>query len=353
MVPDDLRLDFAVAGTQWSGLSSSDIKPLPSNIDFGNLSSADIGALIEFTSSFVGQLFVDLDNIGALGDRLRQGQLANLVLARHLELGSFNALPEFQAPAGTAIPEGQGVLQSGEVSYFGASLGGIMGLMFAALYPELVAVNVDVPAINFGFLVQRAKPFKPFQAVLEVIDPDAMRQLIGLALIHEQWVAGEPAGYAHHITGNTLPPLPGTSPKDVLMTVALHDQQVSTLGAQIGAATLGIPNLPGSVLTNLPGVPDVSGRVRSGHIVYDTGAYAAGTATAAFIPPLVNRPAAQDDNRCDPHGLRFTTPASLAQLLRFLQPGGAIENFCNGVCDAAEPLEIPGGLDSPCDPLAP
>jgi len=353
LVPSDVRLDYAVAGTQWSGLSSVDIKPLPSGIDFSNLSPADLRALLEFSSSFVGQLFVDLDTVGALPDRLRQGQLATLVLARHLELGSFNALPAFQAPAGTAIPEGQGVLQSGEVRYFGASLGGIMGLMFTALYPQVVAANVDVPAINFGFLVQRAKPFKSFQAVLEVIDPDPMVQLIGVAMIHELWVKGEPAGYAHHITGNTLAPLPGTSPKDVLMTVARYDQQVSHLGAQIAAATLGLRNLPGSVLTDLPGVPDVSGSMRSGHIVYDTGAYQAGTATGGFIPPPVNRPAGDDDNRCDPHGLRFTIPASLGQLLRFLQPGGVIENFCHGVCDASGPLELPGGLDTPCDPFAP
>lgn len=353
LVPADVRLDYAVAGTQWSGLSSLDIKPLPSDIDFSDLSPADLGALLDFSSSFVGQLFVDFDNIGALPDRLRQGQLATLVLARHLELGSFNALAAFQAPAGTAIPEGQGVLQSGEVRYFGASLGGIMGLMFTALYPQLAAANVDVPAINFGFLVQRAKPFKSFQAVLEVIDSDPMVQLIGLGLLHELWVKGDPAGYAHHITGNTLPPLPGTSPKDVLMTVARYDQQVSTLGAQIAAATLGLRNLPGSVLTNLPGVPDVSGSMRSGHIVYDTGAYQPGTATEVFIPPAVNRPAGQDDNRCDPHALRFTIPASLAQLLRFLEPGGAIENHCNGVCDASGPLELPGGLDTACDPLAP
>ena len=352
LVPDDLRIDFAMAATQWSGLSSPDIVPPPPGIDFGNLGPGDILAVLDFVSSFIGRLFVDFDQFQALPDRLRQGQLATLVLTRHLELGSFNALPAFQAPAGTAIPEGEGVLQTGGVRYFGASLGGIMGLMFSALYPELEASNVDVPAANFGFLVQRAKPFSAFQQVLEVIDDDPMQQLLGLGLLSELWIEGEAGGYLHHITGRTLPPLPGTEPKDLLMTVARYDQQVSTVGAQIAAATLRLPNLPGSVVTDLVGVPDTQRAVRSGHIVYDTGSYRNGTPTEVFIPPAANRPADQEDNRCDPHGVRFTIPASLAQLLRFFDSDAPLENFCNGACDAGEPLELPGGLDLPCDPLA-
>ncbi len=35
----------------------------------------------------------------------------------------------------------------------------------------------------------------------------------------------------------------------------------------------------------------------------------------------------------------------------FLQPGGLIVNFCNGVCDAAEPLEVEGG--GTCDGSSP
>ena len=101
-------------------------------------------------------------------------------------------------------------------------------------------------------------------------------------------------------------------------------------------------------------MPDrVGGPALSGHVLYDTGAYALGTPTEVFVPPVVNRPAPVDDNRCDPHGTRFTIPASLEQVLAFLEPNGRIENFCNGACDAAEPLELPGGLAAPCDPLAP
>ncbi len=125
------------------------------------------------------------------------------------------------------------------------------------------------------------------------------------------------------------------------MTVALYDQQVTRFGAQIAAATMGLPNLEGSALTDLPLVPDAEGPAASAHVIYDTGSYRLGV-DDAFIPPLANLPAAQDDNRCDPHGLRAFIPASLTQLAGFLETG-VIENSCNGLCDAAEPLEQPLG----------
>ncbi|MCA9513217.1 MAG: hypothetical protein KC560_21075 [Myxococcales bacterium] len=354
LVSPGRRFDIAAAGTHWSGLSSLDIAPIPSGIDFSNLSPSDLAALIAFSRSFIGQIFVDFDRFEALPDRLRQGQTATIVLARLLENGALNAHPAFQAPAGGTVPAGQGLLAAGEVNYLGASLGGIMGLMFTSLYPDIERSIVDVPGANFSLLLQRAKPFKAFQTVLEVIEPDPMRQLAGLGLLHELWVKGESAGYLHHLSGKTLPRFPGSGPKNVLMSVAKYDQQVTPLGAQIAAATIGLENLAGSDASGLPLVPDrVGGPALSGHVLYDTGAYALGTPTEVFVPPVVNRPAPVDDNRCDPHGTRFTIPASLEQVLAFLEPNGRIENFCNGACDAAEPLELPGGLAAPCDPLAP
>ncbi|MFN8626652.1 MAG: hypothetical protein U0587_11835 [Candidatus Binatia bacterium] len=73
-------------------------------------------------------------------------------------------------------------------------------------------------------------------------------------------------------------------------------------------------------------------------------------AQASFIPPLANL--APQPNCCDPHPIRAFIPASLEQLQTFLQPGGQIVNFCDGLCDAGQPSEIPYGNAAPCDPLA-
>ena len=69
-----------------------------------------------------------------------------------------------------------------------------------------------------------------------------------------------------------------------------------------------------------------------------------------MIPPLANL---IPSSVCDSHALRLSIPASLSQLVDFLQPGGRIHNFCDGVCDASVDAERPGGVPEAalCDPL--
>jgi hypothetical protein len=326
--------------TNAPGLSGFDFVTGATN--FSGLSSPDVAGDIQGT--FIFKAIANVDEFSALPDRLRQGQLHTLVLARMLKQGHFNADPAFQFAGHGAIDAEQ------PLHYFGASLGGIMGTMFAALTPDAERLNVDVPAINFSLLLQRATPFIEFQVLVNLLNPDPTDQAIGLGLNHELWVRGEPAGYATHIMGTRRSRLPGTSRKHMLVTVALLDQQVSNLGALLLARTLRLPMLEGSVYRGVAGIPDATGPQSSAAVVYDTGSFdPANPAHARFIPPLVNRPAVR--NRCDPHGLRGFIPASVDQLLGFLTPDGVIENFCaDGVCDASEPNEIPFGNAEPCQP---
>jgi hypothetical protein len=292
-----------------------------------------------------------------LPDRLRQGQLNQLVLARMMKLGLFNAHPEFKAPAGHGVfrPEEEGF-------YFGASLGGVMGLMFAALSPDVVNVNADVPSFNFNCLLQRATPFLEFQLLLDLtLGTDPLGQILTLGLVAELWTTGESVGYAGHITRD---PLPGTNAKKMMLTMAWLDQQVSNQCTEITARTLGIPMLEGSLLSGLPQIPDAPGPLESAFVVTDTGGLDSNDPAqqaANIIPPLANAPS--DRNQCDPHGRRQFIPASLRQLSAFLRPGGQVENFCDGICDADNTVletgpqgdvfatEMPDGDPVPCDPL--
>lgn len=310
--------DYAAAATDWSGLSENDLL-------------------------FIIGIFGDFDKFGALPDRLRQGQLATLVLGRMLARGAFNLHPAFQSD------EGEGAISTVQPPrYFGASLGGIMGLMFAALSPDVPFLAINVGAINFSLLLQRATPFLPFESFLTSVNPDPLAQALGIQVLHEVWVKGESAGYATHITSD---PLPGTPAKQVFMSVGLHDQAVPNIGSQLAGATLGLPVLEGSVMTNLAYVEEASGPQPSGYVVYDTGAYDPfDPAYEPFLPPLANLQAPEGD--CDPHGRMAFIPAHLDQLLLFLSEG-TLENFCtdDGICNASEPYEIPNGNAQPCNPL--
>ena len=98
--------EFVTGGTNFSGLSSPDI-------------AGDI------QTTFIFKVIADVDKFGALPDRLRQGQLHTLVLARMMKRGLFNADPAFQVGGHGAIDPEQ------PLYYFGASLGGIMGTIQA------------------------------------------------------------------------------------------------------------------------------------------------------------------------------------------------------------------------------
>ncbi len=311
--------------------------------DWWGLSSPDVAGG-DLARTFVGRVILQLQNFPAMPDRLRQGQLNTLVLARMMRQGFFHQHPAFRLPSG----EGAFAGPQEEHFYLGGSLGGIMGLMFAALSPDVVNVDVIVPAINFSLLLQRALPFVPFENVIKlggITDP--MQQALLFGILHEVWVRGESAGYATHITGN---PLPGSNVKNVLMTAAFLDPVVSNQGTEVAARTLGLPSLIGSLQASLEQIPDRPGPLSSALVMYDTGGFDLDNpAHAPFIPPLANLQA--EPNRCDPHRRQAIIPAAREQIAAFLQTGGKVENFCNGICDADGPHELPNGDSEPCNPI--
>ena len=117
---------------------------------------------------------------------------------------------------------------------------------------------------------------------------------------------------------------------------------------------MGIPHLEGSIQAGMPGLPDVNADVGSGHPgldsamqIYDVGFFDIfDPAQEPVLPALANL---IPSSKCDPHGTaRLSVPASVDQLGTFLQPGGQIFNFCDGICDAAIAYEQPS---FECDPL--
>ena len=160
---------------------------------------------------------------------------------------------------------------------------------------------------------------------------------------------------ASNVTGLVDPPLPNTPAKQLLVTVAWLDKQVSNQATEILVRSLGVPNLTSSVQQGFAEIPDMVPPLDSALVVYDTGSYDIFNplhyqvvGSGPLIPPLANR---IPSGTCDPHAARLTIPASLDQLAAFLRPGGRVENFCDGLCDASIPYERPGGAATSCNPL--
>ncbi|MGH0028790.1 MAG: hypothetical protein ACQGVC_03295, partial [Myxococcota bacterium] len=135
--------NYAAAATDWRGLSSPDLL-------FVGLQVVGVSGTNQF------------NNFPALPDRLKQGQLNTLVLARMVKRGDFNVDPAFQVATGVGGMPGP----DDEMFYFGASLGGIMGTYFAALTPDVTRFNIDVPAMNFALLLERSTQFIVFESLL-------------------------------------------------------------------------------------------------------------------------------------------------------------------------------------------
>ncbi len=313
--------------------------------DWTGLAALDSGGGDNIPTSFVGRVALDQPrNFPALPDRLRQGQLHTLMLARMVKQAAFNRDPAFQRPDGTGVLPGPEV----EQFYFGASLGGNMGLMFAALSPDVTNVHVDVPGINFSLILPRSIAFIVFEAAIRLTGvTDPIEQALLLRLTHELWARGEAAGYATHVTSN---PLPGTNVKNVLMAAAIHDQLVANQATELAARTLGLPSLVGSVMPNLAGIPDREGPLPSALVFYDAASFDPNDPLQApFIPPLSNLPPVA--NGCDPHRRQAYIPAAIDQLFEFLRPGGQVANFCDGLCDASSDYELPFNGRRPCNPF--
>ena len=152
-----------------------------------------------------------------------------------MKRGLFNRDTDtFQTPVGRAGVPGPDT----EMYYYGISLGGIMGTWFSALTPDIERFGLDVPAINFSCLLQRSTQFGQFEdaARERSASPIRCRRSSALGSCTSCGSAGEPAGYARHITSD---PLPGCGePKHILMTPAWLDKQVSNQCAEIAARTL-------------------------------------------------------------------------------------------------------------------
>jgi hypothetical protein len=308
--------------------------------DWRGLARQDAGWVV---GDIVGVGETKLYNFPALPDRLKQGMLNTLVLARMMRHGLFNLdTDHFQTPGGKPV------FSDREMFYYGISLGGIMGTWFAALTPDVQRFGLDVPAINFACLLQRSTQFGRFQDLLVSTGlTDPMQTILGIGLNQELWAAGEPSGYARHITSD---PLPGSGdPKRILMTPAWLDKQVSNQCTEIAARTLQLPNLvPASLQRELQGIPDREGPLDSAYVMYDTGAFDLfDPAHQPFIPPLSN---VIPSDVCDPHGDRPRIPDGIRMLVNFLQPDGQVANFCTDICDAGEPEEIRDGASEPCSP---
>ncbi|HYD50144.1 MAG TPA: hypothetical protein VEB21_17425, partial [Terriglobales bacterium] len=280
------RVNIMFGSTDWIGMSDPDVR-------------------------YVTRMIPDLSGFPILVDRMQQAMINFILLGRlFLADDGFVTHPAFQL-------NGEELIDRQELYYYGLSQGSIAGAMFMALTPDLTRGVLGVGSTNYSFLLHRSRDFSPFQAVLYLNYFNELDRALLVPLMQHLWDRGEPQGYASHLVSD---PLPGTPAKKVLLQVGLDDSQVSYIGAEIQARSMGIPTIDPPVRP-LFGIPAMATPFDgSAYVEYDVG---------GEMAPLTNIPP-----RCENgvHEAVRRLRAAQDQIDAFLRPDGMVENFCGGPC---------------------
>ncbi len=295
--------DVAYCATNWAGMAEDDV---------GNAIAA----------------LKNLSVFPSLPDRLQQGILANLFLARLLKNPKgFAANPAFRF-------DGKSALDNNELYYDGNSQGAILGGAFTAVSQDLTRATLGEAGMNYNLLLDRSVDFDDYLAVLKPAYPKRYDRVIGLAVAQLLWDRGETDGYANHVTAN---PLPNTPVHQVLLLGAVGDHQVTEYSLRVEAATMGVPaHVPlagaGRVVESNPTwlLKPITSYPHNGsaYVLWDTGSPRS---------PVQNVPSRAGH---DPHDDTPSIPAVQKLKDQFWHPDGAISDVCSGKpCTAPIPPE--------------
>ena len=273
--------------------------------DFWGLSEADSGY-------FVNDVMTQWGNFDAVGERLMQGAVNSVVLARSFR-GVCADLDELKVDdAGTLKP----LLDPGATYYYGISQGGIMGATVAALSPDIERFALQVGAVGYSHLMRRSMDFEDFENIFRLWYPTPLDRHFLIASTQADWDRTDPASYVGHLLHD---PLPGVGVKRILYQTAHYDTQVHNSMSDVSARIMGIPYFSQSAYTPWEPASTTTGPSDSGYMIYEL--------IGASSIPLGSMPPAMDNRVHD--DLRFLDPV-LAQLEAFLEPDGQVESFCPG-----------------------
>ena len=270
----------------------------------------------------VATMLADMSNFPTLADRVQEGMLAQLFLARLLkDPRGFDSDPAFQQ-------SGVGLVRPNDVAYDGNSQGGIIGGAIMGVAQDITRGVLGVPATNYSTLLDRSSDFSTYESAFNAAYPSEMDREIVFGLIQMLWDRAEGNGYAAHIQNN---PLPGTPSHRVLMHLAYGDHQVSNAAAEVEARTIGAWTNAGFLTAGRhwavdPGwaIPRIASYPFSGSamVYWDSGSP---MAPLGNTPPQAGR---------DPHSDPRSTKAARDQKAEFLWGRGVVDVCGGGPCFA-------------------
>ena len=222
--------------------------------DLAGMSEADVGTVF-------GAL-QDMSHFRAVGERLHQGIVQWVLLARAMR-ERLGAVP--------AIMTNRVTVNRDELFYSGNSQGGIFGGTFMAVSPDVVRGHLGVPGNNYSLLLHRSTDFTSYFTILRGVYRTPIEQAVVLGYTQLHWDGTDPVSYLRHISAE---PFPGASPHAVIVGPGKGDYQVAVMTNEIAARSdIGIPLLANYDRTRMPWscTPAAYPRRGSGVVLYDFG----------------------------------------------------------------------------------
>jgi hypothetical protein len=353
--------NFVYCATDWIGMACADLPDVP-DFDpdgaqdyiselFGKASEGDL-KLPNCDYQTVVAIEHDVSNFPKLADRVQQGMLNFLYLARLMvHPQGFNSNAAFHKLGGGPM------IDTTQAYYDGNSQGGIIGGSLMAVFVDGNRGVLGVPGMNYSTLLQRStdwgtgQPPDPSDPDLPEYSylfyqsyPNELQRPLMFSLMQLLWDRAEANGYALHMTDD---PLPNTPAHHVMLHGGVGDHQVAQVAAETEARTIGAHarfpyTPPGRDLDKgnpIFGVAPIAAYPFDGSAIveWDIGPPRTIGTRKVGTPPPPNENVPPSGEFQDPHEYPRRQPEARAQKSAFLSPGGMVINTCGAGPCLADP----------------
>ena len=248
--------------------------------DMRGMSTLDLTAIARALS--------DLSHADEVMEVLEQGVVNHITLVQAMRTTFAHRL--------FVDANGKSIVDPSKVTYYGLSQGGVLGPTVMAYEPTMTRGALGVAGGNYSLLLDRSADWAMYRTLLANAYPDPLDLALAINLFQMRWDKTEAAGVA-----NTV--LQGG--KQLLLQIALGDEQVPNLGSYWLARSMNLPVLGPSPTTPW-GLRLAPGPLASALVIEDGGA-----------PPV--------------HDLTRNQPASRRQIKQFFAAGDIVDE-CAGAC---------------------
>jgi len=295
---------YVVVATDWIGLSAHE----------NPISIGTNGAMADAVTDFSKMPWVT--------DRLQQALVNAMVLVRTMT----GAIVDDPTMTVTGKAGAAPVADPTRITYYGISLGGIMGLSFMGYDPDVTRGVLGCGGGFWSTLFQRSTNWKEAGLLVPASYPDSLDGQLLLALAQMQFDFSDPATVAPYVL---QAPLSGVPPKQLIMQMGLHDAQVPNIASEMIVRTTGIQTLAPAA-TQFYGMTGAGAPLTSAQTIWDVH----GTP----VPPDTNQTPA-DDNQV--HEAIRRIPQAEQQIETFFSTGQVVDTCGGQPCVEPVPPSTP------------